>query len=517
MRFLKFVNDSFGFEMLKFTVLLLVFVFPAISIAQTQVKRVKLIHTDELLYDKKMVDAQRLIGNVQLEYEGTMFYSDSAYLYKNDDFDAFGNIRLIRGSEYTLTGEELHFDKASNSAQVKRNVTLRDRQMTLTTNFLTYNTKTEVANYIDGGNIVSTKDKNTLTSRRGIYHSKTQTFFFRDKVVLKNLDYTVKCDTLQYNNASEVAYFFGPTNITGDKTQLYCENGYYDTKMDESRFGKNARVISEKHVLLGDSIYYNGKKEYGEVFKNVSIRDTTSNYIISGDYGFHNEKSKESYVTKRALLTQIYEGNDSLFVHADTLRSLPDTDERNNIYAYHGVRMFKSDMQGLCDSLVYHESDSMFYMFRNPVLWNEENQITGDSISVRAFDGNVENFYVRGNAWIISQAAVEKYNQIKGRSMTGYFTDNDLRTVDVNGNGQLVYFPEEEKNGKKNIMGHNKGVCSNIRISILDKKIVGIKMLTEPDSKFSPIKLASKADFILEGFQWRGEERPKSKEEVFGD
>jgi len=493
---------------------ILLFVMTNTSQAQTSGKRVKLIHTDELMYDKSMVDAQRLIGHVQLEYEGTMFYSDSAYLYKNDDFDAFGNIRLIKGVDYNLTGDELHFDHAKKNAQFRNNVTLRDRQMTLTTNFLNYNTATEIADYTGGGNIVSTKDRNTLSSQKGTYHSKTETFFFKDKVVLKNPDYTVTSDTLKYLNTSEIAYFFGPTNIKGDKTSLYCENGFYDTKKDESRFGKNARVNSEKNILKGDSIYYNGVKGTGEVFRNVSIRDTTSNYIITGDYGFHDEKSKESFVTKRALLTQFYEGGDSLFVHADTLRSRPDSLQKNRVFAYHGVKLFKTDMQGLCDSLVYVESDSLISLYKNPVLWNEDSQITGDTIDVRAFEGKIENFYVSGNSWIISEASKDTYNQIKGRIMTGYFTENDLTTVDVNGNGQLVYFPEEEKKGKKNLMGHNKGDCSNIRIHIADKKIIGIKMEIEPNSKFAPLSLSTLSEYKLEGFNWRGEERPKSRAEL---
>jgi lipopolysaccharide export system protein LptA len=296
-------------------------------------KKVKLIHTDELLFERDVVDAQRLLGNVHLEYEGTQFYCDSAYLYSNDDFDAFSNIRILEPGGYQGTGDFLHFDRAKQTATMRDHVVMRDRDMTLNTDNLTYHLETEVANYYSGGKITSLANKNTLTSRTGSYHSKTEMFYFRDDVVLKNPDYTVECDTMQYNDLTEVTLFFGPTTITGDDTKIYCENGYYNTKKDQSRFGKNAVITSETTTLKGDSMYYDGKLGIGEVFRNVEIQDTTDNYIISGDYGKHFEKTEMSFVTGRALMTQVFD-DDSLFMHADTLRSVSDTSGKDVVYAY---------------------------------------------------------------------------------------------------------------------------------------------------------------------------------------
>jgi lipopolysaccharide export system protein LptA len=508
-------NGRFPFVVLRAFLLLACFINAFPSLSQNQPKKVRLIKTDELLYDIAIVDAQRLKGNVQLEYEGTMFYCDSAYLYANDNFDAFGSIRIIKGAEYTLTGETLHFDKASHSANVDNKVILRDRDMTLSTDHLVYNTESEVASYFGGGKIISTRDRNVLTSNKGFYHSKTQTFYFRKDVVLKNPDYTVESDTLQYNQHSEIAYFYGPTNIKGGKTDLYCENGYYNTKKDQCRFGKNAQVNSENHTLKGDSIFYDGKKRLGEVFRNVSIEDTTSNFIITGQYGLHNEITKESFVTREALLTQIFENSDTIFVHADTLRSMPDSLDRNIVKAFYGVRIFKTDMQGKCDSLVYSEADSTMKLFKNPVMWSDKSQITGDSIEITTSNGVIKNLVVKGNAFIISEADTGKFNQIKGRRLTGYFTKNVLSRVYIEGNGQLVYFPEDDKKKRAKVMGHNKGDCSNINIEIAENQIQRIRMETAPNSVFSPLSLAPVNDFKLEDFLWRIGERPRSREDLF--
>ncbi|MBL0314232.1 MAG: hypothetical protein IPP69_00130 [Flavobacteriales bacterium] len=485
-------------------------------------KKVKLIHSDDWQYDQSLIDAQRLIGHVHLEYEGTQFFCDSAYLYANEDFDAFSNIRILEPGGYQATGDLLHFDKALQLATMRNNVNMRDREMTLVTDFLTYDLETEIANYSGGGKITSAANKNTLTSRKGSYHSKTDMFYFRDQVLLKNPDYIVNCDTMQYHDVSEVTTFFGPTTITGDGTSIYCENGYYNTKKDQSRFGKNAVITSESTTLKGDSMYYDGKTGIGEVFRNVEIRDTTDDYIISGDFGKHYEKTKQSFVTGHALMTQIFE-DDSLFMHADTLRSVSDTSGKDYVYAYHGVKLFKDDLQGKCDSLYYSSVDSTLQMFYDPVLWSAQNQITGDSITMKMKSGKLDKLYVVGNAFIISDAEAkgdsvvvgEKFNQIKGRKLTGIFVDNDLHEVYVEGNGQLIYFPTEDEKKRPVAMGLNQGECSNIHISVKDNELKKIRMETETNSVFTPMKMSDRSKFRLEKFRWRMEERPRKMEDVF--
>lgn len=485
-------------------------------------RKVRLIHSDDWQYDKSLVDAQRLTGHVQLEYEGTLFFCDSAYLYANEDFDAFSNIRILEPGGYQATGDLLHFDKTNQLATMRNNVNMRDREMTLVTDFLTYDLGTEIATYTGGGKITSAANKNTLTSRRGSYHSKTDMFYFRDQVVLKNPDYTVHCDTMQYHDVSEVTHFFGPTTIAGDGTSIYCENGYYNTKKDQSRFGVNAKITSESTTLIGDSMYYDGKTGIGEVFRNVEIRDTTDDYIISGDYGKHYEKTKLSFVTGHALMTQVFD-DDSLFMHADTLRSVSDTSGKDMVYAYHGVKLFKNDLQGKCDSLFYSSSDSTLQMFVDPVLWSEQNQITGDSISLRMKAGKLSRLFVNGNSFIISDAEArgdsivvgEKFNQIKGRKLTGYFVDNDLSEVYVEGNGQLIYFPTEDEKKKPVAMGLNKGDCSNIHITVKDNELKKIRMETESNSVFTPMKMSDQQNFKLEKFKWRIDERPRKFADIF--
>lgn len=476
--------------------------------------KVKILNADYGGRDPKITEANRLIGNVRLKYGDAIMHCDSAYIYDNEDFNAFSNIRVNQGDTLNMRGELLHFDKESETAQLRNNIQMKDKDMTLTTNKLDYNLETELAHYFGGGTLSSTTNKNELTSDEGIYDSKSENFFFRKNVVLNNPEYTIISDTLKYNNIIEQVWFFGPTTITTTDTEIYCENGWYDTKNDLSQFDENATISSESSILRGDSIFYNGKTKFGEIFCNVEIVDTTNNFIITGDYGWYNESTGESLVTDRALMIQAFE-TDSLFLHADTLMSITDSVDNKYIYAFHSVRLFKPDLQGVCDSLSYSEKDSLLTMFTKPLLWSDANQISGDTIAIQIIDGSIDKLFVRKNSFIISEATPSKYNQVKGKHMTGHFEDNELRTLFVDGNGETIYYPLENDTDPPKTVGMNKAVCSNMKILIVDSEINSIYLLDKPSGALIPNSKISSEEELLKGFLWESSQRPLSKDDLF--
>lgn len=485
---------------------------------QTQAQNtVEIISSNSLDFDSKVADAQRLIGNVVLKSGETFMFCDSAYLFSNDDFDAYGRVRIVQGDSLNLAGKNLKFTEADRTARLRENIRMTDKEMVLTTDFLDYNLDTEIAYYFNGGRITSSQNENVLNSETGYYDSRSENLFFRNNVRLVNPEYTVECDTLRYVPQTELSYFYGPTTIRSEDTKIYCENGWYNTKKEICQFEKNAEVISSANILRGDSIYYNGELGYGEVFENVSISDTTSEYIITGDFGWHDRNSENSLVTGHALLTQMMK-EDSLFLHADTLRAIPDSMDSKRILAYRDVRFFKSDLQGRSDSLAYRQYDSTIYFYHDPVLWSTNNQLTGDSIRIRTAEGKVDRLYLNGNAFIISEVVEGKYNQIKGRDMDGEFRENELRQVLVMGNGQTIYYPtEENEDGSIKPVGLNTVDCSDIRIELKNKKISRIIFINNPSGQLLPASEVLEEKTKLEGFRWESQGRPKSVEDLFTD
>ncbi len=477
-------------------------------------KKVEIVQASSLEGSKiNGIEVRRLVGDVIFKQDNTLMYCDSALFYEStNSIDAFGNIR-IEGPDAKLYGETLHYDGNSKSSRVVKNVRLTDGKMELTTDAMNYDLSTEVADYNTGGKVID--NENVLTSQRGYYYSKDKMVFFKDNVVLVNPKYIMNSDTLKYNTTTATAFFYGPSTIqsTGkDSAYIYCENGWYNTKTEKSFFSKHAFIQTRENILNGDSILYDRKEGIGRAFKNVMVTDTTQKIIINGNYAYVNEKTNRSLVTGKTMLTKIFD-KDSMYLHADTLYAVNDSLTKEKTYfAYKHVRIYKTDLQGKCDSLVYSSKDSTISFYSDPVLWSNQNQLTADSISILLSGSKIYSMNLRVNSFISSSQDSLRFNQIKGRDMIGYFKDNNLYKINVIGNGQTIYYL---RNNKNQLTGVNRAESSDLMIFLNDSKVQKISLLNKPDATLYPIKELQPHELKLKGFNWLNEKQPHSKDDIF--
>lgn len=480
--------------------------------AQETPRKIELLHANELQYDEtKTGKVRRLLGNVRFKHDDALMYCDSAWLYnETNSMDAFGKVHLEQGDTLNLWGDKLNYSGNTKIAVMTGNVKLVDKEITLTTDQLTYDRSNGISHYTTGGKIVQKED--TLTSIFGYYFSSEKMLHFRKNVVLLNPKYTINCDTLKFKTTTEVAYFLGPTFIYSDENTIYCENGWYDTRNDVSQFNQNAKITAKEQTITGDSIYYNRAAGFGKAINNIEVSDTVQKVVITGNYGEFFRKEENTVVTGKALMKQNMDG-DTLYLHADTLRTTLDTiSNKRTLFAYHKAKFFKSDFQGLCDSLVYSYKDSTISLFRFPVLWNDNNQLTADTIYLQLANGKMHEMRMRNTAFIISQEDSLYYNQIKGKNMNGFFADSKLYKVRVTGNGQTIYFIEEDG---KEIESVNKAESSDLLIYVDSNRVQTITFITKPDATLYPIKDVAKEDLKLKDFSWKEFLRPRKMEDVF--
>ncbi|MES2837620.1 MAG: OstA-like protein [Bacteroidota bacterium] len=514
--------------------------------SSTQTTPIELVNADVLLYDETTGNtAQRLVGNVQFKHENALLFCDSAYLYDDNKVDAFGKVHIQQGDSTHIYGDSLAYDGNTKLAKLKHNVKLVDSDVTLTTDSMDYDRNTNIAYYKTKGTIIN--KENTLVSESGYYHSSEHTMYFKKNVVLTNPKYTMTCDTLKYDTSDKIAYFQSPTHIKSKENLIYCENGWYDTESNKAQFNKNAFIKTKNQTLAGDSLYYDRTNGYGKAIKNITVTDSAQKMIITGDLADFYQRNKHTVVTKKALFMQI-EGKDTLFLHADTLKhyttsyadtvkpkvvEVPvkkgkkkksetkkvvkeepeDAEEKDRfIYAYHKVKFYKKDMQGMCDSLVYSTTDSLMKMFKVPVLWSEANQLTGDQINIKSFDGKIETLHLTNNAFISEEVDSNMYNQIKGKTMIGYFVKNELSRISVKGNGQTIYYAKEDNDS---YIGVNKAECTDLMIYLKESKVDKITFYKKPVATLYPIDKISGDDLFLKDFKWYGAKRPKNRYDVF--
>jgi lipopolysaccharide export system protein LptA len=496
-----------------FLLSLVTFIFLFSTAFAQQARKIKLVQADLMSYDKRLgPDVQRILGNAIFEHDGALLYCDSAHLNNTtNSMKAYSRVHIKSSDTLNLYGDSIYYSGETRIAEVFDNVKLIDKQTVLTTDKLIYDRNTGIAYYLTGGHIVN--EENTLDSKKGYYHTNTKDFFFRDDVVLVNPDYVMNCDTLRYNTQSKISWFMGPTTIKGKDTDIYAENGWYNTITDISEFNENARIKNGDQVLTGDSLYYERKNGFGQAFRNIQVTDTVQDIIITGQYALYEKTMGYTMITQRPE-AMFLEQADTLFMHADTLWATFDSAQKTKeVFAYYHVKFYRTDLQGMTDSLIYTFRDSTMRMFGSPVLWTDENQLTADSIVVTTANKKIKNMFMYNSAFIISKDTLGSgYNQIKGRNMTGYFTDNELTAMKVVGNSETIYWVREEDG---TLTGINKAFSSNMSIRLKDKKMQQIVWIEKPDGGVYPEGELGEAELLLKNFQWLGDRRPMKREDIF--
>jgi lipopolysaccharide export system protein LptA len=458
-------------------------------------------------------DIHHFKGKVHIVHNAVTMWCDSAhYSADRNQVKAFSKVHIVQGDTLNLFGNYLFYDGKTEIAIVTGKVELVDKDTHLFTDSINYDVKNKIARYTEKGRI--TNAKNTLTSITGIYYVSESLFHFKDSVKIVNPEYVVTADTMDYNSKSELAIFTGPTFLKGDSLNLYCEKGWYDTKNKITSIWINAMINNRKQIVHGDSLYYNDSIGYGEAFRNVIIEDTTRSMTIEGNYAWYYKQPERFLVTDRAVFIQISKG-DSLFLHADTLRAITISDSLSNVYrlmkAYHGCRIFSKSLQAKCDSLSYSFRDSVIRLYTKPIIWNEENQLTSDSMAIYTKNMQTERMELYNSAFITSQVDTIQFNQIKGRSLTGYFKNNELSKIDIKGNGESIYYLIDGED----ITGVNQTKCANFEVYLDKGKITEIYEFQSPEGQIDPPEKGKPNELRLKGFNWFDSLRPKKQSDIF--
>ncbi len=486
-----------------------------LDIAAQKPTKIKLLKANDLKYSKQLGEkVQRLIGNVQLQHDSALLFCDSAYLYElTNSFKGFGNVHIKASDTLNIFSNRLLYDGNTKVAELIEDVRLVENDATLFTNHLWYNRGTEIAYYLEDGKIVDSA--NTLTSTRGYYYTRKKEAYFKKNVVLYNKEYSMFADTLMYNTETETAWFYGPTTIMSKENLIYCEKGWYNTKQDIARFGDNAYIQTKEQILKGDDLYYDRNRNYGEARNNVSLTDTIQDIVVYGHYGEFRKTEGYSFITDSTVAV-LADKEDSLYMHSDTLWILFDSLQKAELMlGYHHTKFWRKELQGMCDSLVYNFADSTIYLFTEPVLWSGINQLTADSIHIAIRNNQIDTLALVGSSFIVSMddtLSKTTFNQVKGRTMTGYFKDNELVKVIVKGNAESIFFVREENSS---LIGINKTTSNDLNIYLSENEVQTISPLKNVEAQMYPDKDLPKEDRKIKGFKWIDNKRPVNKQDIF--
>lgn len=498
--------------------------------AQTMVY---LEHAENLSFDQdRLANAQILQGNVIFRHDEMMMYCDSAYFYEGtNSLDAFGHIRFEQGDTLRGFGDLLFYDGNTKLARMRQHVRLvhgrEDENPTiLTTDTLNYDRRNNIAYYYSGGEVRDSL--NTLTSIRGNYRPQTNQAVFSQDVTLVNPKFTLTSDTLLYNTETKIADIISPSKIVYEKeTTIHSSLGWYNTVTERSMLLDRSVIVHEDgKMMTGDTIFYDKAIGFGQVLHHLEMRDSAQHATLYGEYGEMWEEGSRGYATDSALMIDWSDSLHLAYIHADTLftEELAYTDSMlmadstitdstyRRVRAYHGVRVYRDDMQMVCDSMVYLGSDSTIYLYTDPICWSDNQQISADSMRVFIVNGVIDHAVGIKNALCVMNDTLDIFNQMSGKELTAYLIDGEVRIVDVSGNALTVYYPKEEDGG---YVGLNTTESSFIRVYVENQEVQRIRFTQATTGVLYPLDKVPENTDRLAIFFWEEESRPISPEDVF--
>ena len=495
---------------------------------------IRLLSADSLLGVNQLPFVTRqFLGNVSFSHRGAILYCQSAIQNETiNRLEAFGKIRIVQGDTLTITGDTLYYDGNTRFARVLgKKVVLTDKKVTLTTRVVEYDIQHNRAYYPVRGEIV--QDSSILRSEKGYYNTRSKIFNYKENVEIINPKYTITTDSLQYNAKSKIAFFKAPTLIKSKDGDIVANAGStYNTETQQSNFKGRSKIINEDYTLTGDTLNFDQKTESGIAKGNVELVSKKDKIILNGNTGVRDGKTGFTKIMGNALMRNTAE-RDTLYLSADTLYAYESKDsvqiktdtltknKKNEgaaakiekLIAFGNVKVYRSDMQSRCDSLLYDLKDSVIHFFSKPILWSVQNQSEADTIHVYMKNQRVNRMYMINQGFVIARDTAQNFNQIKGRKITALFNDQTrIEQVIVDGNGESIYYALDDKN---RLIGVNRVECSKMNMRFKENQINRISFLGKPDSKLVPPAELTNDTNRLDGFNWRDKEKP-TKEEILG-
>lgn len=485
--------------------------------AKTDDNRVYLVHSNTLSFDqRKNPDAQILCGNVEFFHQGAKLFCDSAHFYEGtNSFEAFGNVKMYQGDTLSLFSDYAFYDGNEQMAMSRYNVVLKHRESTLYTDSLNYDRLYSVGYFFEGGRLVD-KDA-TLTADWGEYNTGKKLAAFHYNVVLRDDKFNLISDTLYYNTSQSEAHVVGASEITSGKSNIYSDDGFYNTQTERARLFNRSVVKNEGKIIIADTIYHDAKLKTSEALWNVEYTDTVNKNVMTCDYCWYDDSVGYAMATKKAVAIDYSQG-DSLYMHADTFKLYTYNINTDSVYrtvhAYNKVRAYRTDVQAVCDSLVFISKDSCMTMYRDPIVWNYNQQLLGETIKIYMKDSTIERAHVIEQALSVEQQQTDttRYNQVASKEMLAYFEKGEISRGEAIDNVQVIYFIIDDSDSS--FIAQNNLETTKLKMFLENRKM---KRMWAPKSEgvMYPMSQIPPEKKFLDSFAWFDYVRPLNKDDIF--
>jgi lipopolysaccharide assembly outer membrane protein LptD (OstA) len=467
------------------------------------------LFTDELDYDLNTKVGKYTTGGI-LKNKETRLYSKRGYYYVEKSEAFFKDSVKVEDPEFSLQADTLKINTETNVTYFLGPTNVVNAENQIYTENGYYDAPNETAKFDKNAKFRSLDGNRFARGDEIRYDGKTETSYLEGNAFFQDSTRTIIADVIKYNRKTDTYETSGKTQIQ-DGNQIILSDGSstYDAIAEEAVFTENVRIINPPQYMTADSVRYSQQKHSGRAYGNVYWEDTTENITIIATEAIFNDSTGYFKAFGRPLMSTIIDG-DTLFLSADVLESylaIPEDTTSRIVTGFPDVRVYKSDLQAICDSMIYTQRDSLFSLYKNPIVWSDTSQFISDTVRIQLANESIDKIYLLQNSFIINSPDKVFFNQVKGRDVIAQFRNDELREMNVLGSGESVYYVLDETNA---YIGVNKTICSEMKLNFGNNEITDIRFFTKPSGKFTPMRQANHDVLKLSGFKWLIEKRPKS-------
>ncbi len=518
----------------------------------------KYIGKDRIAFLKKEVrltDKKGTLYTQELEYN----LATSIGKYKNGG-------KVINGKTILTSTEGIYYADTKDIF-FKKKVHLIDPKYDIITDTLLYNTQTQISSWNTPTKIKS-ENGGDIYSSNGTYDLKNGKAYFGNRTIIKDSTRTYVADKSAYDEVTGIAQLEGNAiikdsvngySILGNQIYLDKNNNSFlatrkpvlifkgegndstyvsaDTLFSgvEKRDSLGRKIEISKDTLKADSVIDNSESlpiknnNTNKIIKKNSLDSSnrnTDSTIIKNTIPTTNNILQDSFLIKKVdtLINKITPLDSSNFFidKIDTSQStivIPVTETIKKdtavryFIAFHNVRIFNDSLQSVADSLYYSSEDSIFRLLKNPIVFSNNSQISGDTIFIYTKNKKAERLYVFDNGIIINKLNIRMYNQIAGRTLNGYFKNGELDYMRAKGlPAESIFYPQDEDSA---FIGMNRSKGDLIDLYFKNKEINKVKFVKDVEGTFYPIRQIPEKQRLLNNFLWQEKRRPKNKFELF--
>ncbi len=432
------------------------------------------------------------------------------------------------------------YNGITKDAYFKGDVVVTDPKYSIESVEMKYNTIKKFVHFLGQSTIVT--DNATIEGKKGTYDAIKEIGDFKTRSTVSNEEQQIVANYLYHDEKKGISNAKGNVVIDDykNKRKLLADKVDYNAKTGIMLLNKDIILydVVNARTLFADKAYYNKKAKYTRAEGNVWVYDSIEQTILNCNNLQINQYTNTMLAKQKPVIRMLAD-KDSLFMRADsffiapynvidtlkkmvvTQDTIPDSvaNEKTDTTAIKriligigAVKIFGDSMQAIADSMAYSQMDSVFRLFKKPILWSNGNQAIADTIWIITENNKLKQMKLIANASLISvDTSSGFYDQVYGSQIDGFLKDNELDRMFVDGNAESLYF---NKNDKGEYMGSNKTKSAQMQIILVDKKVSRISFYTEPEGVFTPMNKVTDGEKKLEKFIWQESLKPKNKLDV---